>query len=110
MQLIMQKKRVCPAIPLRLKIWIYRFRTNDHVQQCAGRFTSAFRGFYHPYDTIEKIRKQIYEHYNLPEELLPLPKASPFEVKTRRRSAEEKEKEKKQVPSLHTGNGHGGPR
>merc|ERR1711991_206992 len=68
---------LCPFVPLRLKIWIYRFRTNDHVQTCAGRFTSAFRGFYHPYDTIEKIRKQIYEHYNLPEELLPPPKASP---------------------------------
>ena len=86
---------LCPTMPLRLKIWIYRFRTNDHVQQCAGRFTSAFRGFYHPYDTIAKIRKQIYAHYNLPEELLPPPKPSPFEVKTRRRSAKRKKKKKK---------------
>ena len=57
-QLIMQKKRDFVPPYYRLKIWIYEFRTNDHVQQCAGRFTSAFRGFYHPYDTIAKIRNR----------------------------------------------------
>jgi hypothetical protein len=58
-----------PELPVKIQVWTYRFRHNDHVQQCAARISDAFRGLYHPDKTLRFIQSQIKRKYNLPEEL-----------------------------------------
>ena len=83
---------LCPFIPLKLKIWIYRFKINDHVQTCAGRFSSAFRGFYHPFEQVEKIRREIKAHYDIPKDIEIEKKIYSFQEKSRRHEIEAKER------------------
>ena len=59
-----------PDLPLKLLVWSYRFRHNDHVHKCCLRFSNAFRGLYQPDETVAFLQSQIKSHYNLPEDIV----------------------------------------